>query len=89
MKAILFVFGAAWSISAFAGAPVANDITCEQTLKYSARHHRVYIRTQSNDVIPVYGYDRACSAGESALPYWVKTIDTEVCVIGHRCGQDG
>ncbi|MCO5142941.1 MAG: hypothetical protein M9962_07620 [Oligoflexia bacterium] len=81
--AVLALLGVA--ATADAGVPVANDMTCAQTLAYSARHGRVYIRTYSGDVIPIYGYNRACDSHDEAVSYWVRTLDNPTCVIGHRC----
>lgn len=80
---ILATLGA--TATAQAGVKVTNDMTCAETLAYSTKYHRVYVRTYTGDVVPIYGYDRACGHRELAMPYWVRTRDNARCVIGHTC----
>lgn len=85
MKKILLatVLGLA-STSAFAGTV---DMTCAQAKATYNAHGRIYVRTYSGDVVPIYGLvgRNGCEAGEQASPYWVRATDDATCVLGYRC----
>lgn len=48
------------------------------------RYGRIYVRTGSGDIVPIYGLSKRCPAGYNASPYWVKTYDKNTCVLGYR-----
>ena len=84
MKKILFVLALSATTlpTSFAGSV---DMTCSQAQAHYNKYGRIYVRTGTGDIVPIYGLAQRCGIGYDASPYWVRTYDKSTCVLGYNC----
>lgn len=94
MKLVSVLAIGLFSVAAHAGSV---NMTCAEARQDYDADGRIYVTTGSGDVVPIYGLVKRCPIGGqyTESPYWVRTTDTNTCVLGYRCidnrdgGRDG
>jgi hypothetical protein len=71
----------------------ADEMTCEQAIKYYAKHKRIYVVANGKDIVPLYGMTPVgesasliCKGhGKTKVSYWTETLDNDDCVFAVYC----